>query len=74
MIPWDGEEMQERPDSERCWRTVNGDECGEPATTAVGLCGLCLATMQEAPVMVIPAPPSEAFMTGAGRRHRLAAS
>lgn len=67
MIPYDGEEVHERA-AERCWRTVNGDECAEPATTGVGLCGLCLAVMQEAPVMAIPAPPSMPAQTGCGRR------
>lgn len=56
------------PAPERCWKDVGGQECGEPATTAVGLCGLCLAQMQEAPVMPIPAPPSMPAQTGCGRR------
>lgn len=56
------------PAAERCWKDVGGQECGEPATTGVGLCGLCLAQMIEAPVMVIPGPASVAFATGCGRR------
>ena len=68
MIPWDGEEMHDPLRPPGCWGDRNGEECGRPATSR-GLCGDCLFRLTgERPMHLVPTPPSEAFLTGAGRR------
>lgn len=71
MIPWYGDEVHDptvvKP--EGCWGDRFGVECLEPATI-YGLCGDCHVRITgERPVMaLIPTPPSQSFLTGAGRR------
>ena len=65
MILYTGEKMHER---DGCWGDRGGRECGEP-TVMLDLCASCYVRLGgERPVMPIPAPDSEAFRTGAGRR------
>lgn len=67
MILWDGEGVHDPVRPEGCWGDRRGEECGEPATIN-GLCGDCYTRITgERPSMaLVPAPPSEAFMTGGG--------
>lgn len=70
MILWDGTDMHEAPPApEGCWGDRRGEDCGGAVVSPLGLCVSCLVRLGgERPVMPIPAPPSEAFVTGAGRR------
>lgn len=68
VIQWDGGEMHDPVRPEGCGGDRDGEECGEPATI-LGLCGDCAARITgERPMALQPGPPSESFLTGAGRR------
>ncbi len=70
MIPWpDDGPMHDPPRAEGCWGDRAGVDCGAPATIN-GLCGDCYVRITgERPTTVVqPAPPSEPFLTGSGRR------
>lgn len=68
VIPWDGIDLHDPEREGGCWGDRNGVECGDPVVN-LGLCGDCLVRLGgERPVMPLPAPDSEAFRTGAGRR------
>lgn len=69
MILYDGEPMHGAPSPDGCWGDRRGEECGEPATSPLGLCGDCLCRLTgERPMALVPTPPSPSFLTGAGRR------
>lgn len=59
---------ERRIEVEPCWADRGGRECGEPAVI-LGCCPDCYIRIGgERPLMHVPAPDSEAFRTGAGRR------
>ena len=68
VILYDGGTMHDPDRAAGCWGDRDGAECGDPSVN-LGLCGDCLVRLGgERPVMALPAPDSEAFRTGAGRR------
>lgn len=70
MIPWDGGDVHDPTRPAGCWGDRRGRECEEPTSSATGLCGDCTfrLTGERPPLQLFPTPPSEAFLTGAGRR------